>query len=43
MLPGIEGTLTAAAVSIVLALILGFLLGVGRLSHIAADPRCRAR
>lgn len=34
VLPGIQGTLTAAAISIVLALILGFLLGVGRLSHI---------
>lgn len=33
VLPGIEGTLTAAAISIVLAMILGFLLGVGRLSH----------
>jgi glutamate transport system permease protein len=32
VLPGIIGTLTAAAMSIVLALILGFLLGVGRLS-----------
>ncbi|WP_163801898.1 amino acid ABC transporter permease [Mycolicibacterium sediminis] len=32
VLPGVEGTLTAAAVSIVLALILGFVLGVGRLS-----------
>lgn len=32
ILPGIEGTLTAAAVSIALALVLGFLLGVGRLS-----------
>lgn len=32
VLPGIEGTLTAAAVSIVLALVLGLLLGVGRLS-----------
>src|SRR3954469_1584638 len=32
ILPGIQGTLTAAAVSIVLALVLGFLLGVGRLS-----------
>jgi glutamate transport system permease protein len=31
--PGIEGTLTAAAVSVVLALALGFLLGVGRLSR----------
>src|SRR5690606_8250508 len=30
--PGVQGTLTAAAVSIVLALALGFLLGVGRLS-----------
>lgn len=35
VLPGIEGTLKAAALSIVLALILGFLLGVGRLSHVA--------
>lgn len=34
VLPGVQGTLTAAAVSIVLALILGFLLGVGRLSTI---------
>lgn len=34
VLPGIEGTLKAAALSIVLALILGFLLGVGRLSHV---------
>jgi glutamate transport system permease protein len=33
VLPGVEGTLTAAAVSIVFALLLGFLLGVGRLSH----------
>ena len=33
VLPGVEGTLTAAAVSIVLALVLGFLLGVGRLSQ----------
>jgi glutamate transport system permease protein len=33
VLPGVQGTLTAAAVSIVLALILGFLLGVGRMSH----------
>ncbi|BBY77915.1 glutamate ABC transporter permease [Mycolicibacterium parafortuitum] len=32
VLPGIEGTLTAAAVSIVLALVLGLVLGVGRLS-----------
>jgi glutamate transport system permease protein len=32
VLPGIEGTLTAAGVSIVLALVLGLLLGVGRLS-----------
>ena len=36
VLPGIEGTLTAAALSIVLAGILGFLLGVGRLSHLTA-------
>ncbi|BBY60185.1 amino acid ABC transporter permease [Mycolicibacterium sarraceniae] len=34
VLPGIEGTLTAAALSIVLALVLGFLLGVGRLSQV---------
>lgn len=34
VLPGVQGTLTAAAVSIVLALILGFGLGVGRLSVI---------
>jgi glutamate transport system permease protein len=33
ILPGVEGTLTAAAVSIVLALVLGLVLGVGRLSH----------
>src|SRR3954452_9037616 len=33
VLPGVQGTLTAAAGSIVLALILGFGLGVGRLSH----------
>ena len=32
VLPGMQGTLTAAAVSIVLALALGFVLGVGRLS-----------
>jgi glutamate transport system permease protein len=32
LLPGIEGTLTAAAVSIGLALALGLVLGVGRLS-----------
>ncbi|MCH9736296.1 MAG: amino acid ABC transporter permease [Actinomycetia bacterium] len=32
VLPGIEGTLKAAAISIVLALALGFVLGVGRLS-----------
>ncbi|HEV7419652.1 MAG TPA: amino acid ABC transporter permease [Mycobacterium sp.] len=35
MLPGVQGTLTAAAVSIVLALVLGFVLGVGRLSTTA--------
>src|SRR3954452_19136997 len=38
ILPGIQGTLTAAAVSIVLVLVLGFLLGVGRLS---AHPAIR--
>ncbi|KUI18341.1 glutamate ABC transporter permease [Mycolicibacterium acapulense] len=32
VLPGVQGTLTAAGVSIVLALVLGLLLGVGRLS-----------
>jgi glutamate transport system permease protein len=32
VLPGVEGTLTAAAVSITLALVLGFVLGVGRMS-----------
>jgi len=36
VLPGIVGTLTAAVLSIVLALILGFLLGVGRLSPLGA-------
>lgn len=36
VLPGITGTLTAAAISIVLALILGFALGVGRLSPLRA-------
>ena len=36
VLPGIVGTLTAAALSIVLALILGFTLGVGRLSPLRA-------
>ena len=35
VLPGVQGTLTAAAVSIVLALVLGFVLGVGRLSRTA--------
>ncbi|MET0699973.1 MAG: amino acid ABC transporter permease [Mycobacterium sp.] len=33
ILPGIQGTLTAAGISIVLALILGMALGIGRLSH----------
>lgn len=32
IIPGLQGTLTAAAISIVLALILGLALGVGRLS-----------
>jgi len=36
VLPGILGTLTAAAISIVLAAILGFALGVGRLSPLRA-------
>ena len=39
VLPGIAGTLTAAALSIVLALIVGLLLGVGRLSPNAAIRR----
>jgi glutamate transport system permease protein len=39
VLPGIAGTLTAAAISIVLALALGLALGVGRLSPIAAVRR----
>src|SRR6201991_2784764 len=43
ILPGVQGTLTAAAVSIVLALALGFLLGVGRLSsHPAIRWPCSA-
>lgn len=33
VLPGIQGTLTAAVMSIALAGVLGMLLGVGRLSH----------
>lgn len=36
MLPGVAGTLTAAAVSIVLALVLGLALGMGRLSDARA-------
>lgn len=32
VLPGVQGTLTAAALSIVLALVLGVVLGVGRMS-----------
>jgi len=36
VLPGIQGTLTAAAISIVFAGVLGMLLGVGRLSHARA-------
>ncbi len=41
ILPGVEGTLTAAAVSIVLALVLGFVLGVGRMStHPAISWPC---
>jgi len=39
VIPGIVGTLTAAAISIVLAGILGLLLGVGRLSPSAAIRR----
>src|SRR5689334_3725654 len=35
IIPGIEGTLKAAGISIVLALALGLLLGVGRLSTLA--------
>jgi glutamate transport system permease protein len=33
ILPGVQGTLTAAAISIVLAGLLGVVLGIGRLSH----------
>ncbi|MGE2692325.1 amino acid ABC transporter permease [Mycolicibacterium pulveris] len=36
IMPGVEGTLTAAGVSIVLALLLGLVLGVGRLSQVLA-------
>ncbi len=36
VLPGITGTLTAAAISIAAALVLGLLLGVGRLSPVRA-------
>ncbi|MEI6698642.1 MAG: amino acid ABC transporter permease [Mycobacterium sp.] len=39
VLPGIAGTLTAAVLSIVAAIALGLLLGVGRLSPIAAIRR----
>lgn len=35
LLPGLAGTLTAAAISVVLAMIVGILLGVGRLSAAA--------
>ncbi len=35
LLPGIRGTLTAAALAVVLAVILGLVLGMGRLSTIA--------
>ncbi|NUR93814.1 MAG: amino acid ABC transporter permease [Kribbellaceae bacterium] len=33
ILPGLAGTLLAAAISVVLAMVVGVLLGVGRLSH----------
>lgn len=36
VLPGVQGTLTAAAWSIVLALVAGVILGVGRLSTVSA-------
>ena len=39
VLPGITGTLTAAALSIVLAVVMGFALGIGRLSPVAAIRR----
>lgn len=42
VLPGIQGTLTAAGLSIVLAGVLGVLLGVGRLSPNAVLRRCCA-
>jgi glutamate transport system permease protein len=35
LIPGLIGTITAAAISVVLALTLGGLLGIGRLSHSA--------
>ena len=38
ILPGIQGTLTAAAVSIVLALVLGFAAGRGPAVHARRDP-----
>ena len=38
IMPGVEGTLTAAGVSIVLALVLGLVLGVGRMSHVLPVP-----
>lgn len=43
VLPGIQGTLTAAAISIVLALILGLVLGVGgwhRMPLCGGSVRC---
>jgi glutamate transport system permease protein len=39
ILPGVQGTLTAAAMAIVLAGVLGIVLGVGRLSHTASIRR----
>lgn len=36
VIPGIVGTLKAAAISVAAAVVLGFLLGMGRLSHVGA-------
>lgn len=35
VIPGLVGTLVAAGISVLLATVLGFLLGLGRLSHLA--------
>ena len=43
ILPGVQGTLTAAALSIVLAGALGVVLGVGRLSTVRGVGGCLER